>query len=186
MSTVAKLRGSDFDSMVQRGAFDCLDPMKIELVHGELRFTNPAGPVHEGEVEYLTDWSYENTNRGQISLRVQSSFNCGDHRPEPDLLWFRRQSSKRIRPSHADVLLAIEVAESSLAQDLGEKAELYAEHGIAEYWVVDIAGEQVYVHRGPSQGRYQSITQIDRTKVISPLCQPHASLQLGPLFDLDN
>ena len=143
MSTVAKLRGSDFDSMVERGAFDNLEPMKIELVHGELRFMNPAGPIHEGEIEYLTDWSYETSSRQQVSIRVQSSFNCGDHRPEPDLLWFRKLSSRRIRPTHADVLLAIEVADSSLTQDRGEKADLYAEHGIAEYWVVDIPGEHV-------------------------------------------
>ena len=172
--------------MVLRGAFDGLDPMKIELLHGELRFMNPAGPVHEGEVEYLTDWSYQNTNRQQISIRVQSSFNCGDHRPEPDLLWFRKQSSKRIRPNQSDVLLAIEVADSSLTQDLGEKASLYAEHGIVEYWVVDIAGEQVYVHRAPSQGCYQSITHHGPPALISPLCQPLANLKLAPLFDLEN
>ena len=57
MTTVAKLRGSDFDSMVERGAFDSLEPMKIERIHGELRFMNPAGPIHEGEIEYLTRWS---------------------------------------------------------------------------------------------------------------------------------
>jgi hypothetical protein len=45
MSSAAKLRGSDFDSMVERGAFDSLEPMEIELVHGELRFMNPAGPT---------------------------------------------------------------------------------------------------------------------------------------------
>lgn len=51
MSTVAKLSGSDFDAMVERGAFDCLEPMKVELIHGALRFMNPAGPVHEGEID---------------------------------------------------------------------------------------------------------------------------------------
>ena len=44
MSTAARLCGSEFDSMVLRGAFDGLDPMKIELLHGELRFMNPPAP----------------------------------------------------------------------------------------------------------------------------------------------
>ena len=46
MSTIAKLTGDDFDRMVQRGAFVDLEPLKIELIYGELRFMNPAGPVH--------------------------------------------------------------------------------------------------------------------------------------------
>ncbi len=55
MSTVAKLCGSDFDSMVERGAFESLRPMKIELINGELRFMNPASPIHEAEIEFLTN-----------------------------------------------------------------------------------------------------------------------------------
>ncbi len=63
MSTIAKLSGSDFDRMVLRGAFVDLEPIKVELIYGELRLMNPAAPVHEGEIEYLTNWSYANTNQ---------------------------------------------------------------------------------------------------------------------------
>jgi Uma2 family endonuclease len=186
MSTIAKLIGNDFDRMVLRGAFVDLEPMKVELIYGELRFMNPAGPVHEGEIEYLTTWSYANTNRQDVSIRVQSSINCGDHRPEPDLVWSRRMPAKRIRPTHTDVLLLIEVSDSSTEQDLGEKARLYAEHDIPEYWVVDVRAEQVHVHRSPSQGKYQSIQSHDKSATISPLCQPAAALSLAELFDLDS
>jgi Uma2 family endonuclease len=185
MSTVAKLRGSDFDFMVERGAFDRLEPMKIELIHGELRFMNPAGPVHEGEIEFLTNWSYAHSDRKFISIRVQSAINCGDHRPEPDLVWTRKLSSRRIRPTHADILLLIEVSDSSLKQDLGEKADLYAEHGVIEYWVIDISGEQVHVHRHPIAGRYSSIDVFSKPTSISPLCEASAKLNLTTLFDLD-
>ncbi len=80
MSTIAKLGGNDFDRMVQRGAFVDLGPLKVELINGDLRFMNPAGPVHDAEIEFLTNWSYEHTNREQISIRVQSGIECGDHR----------------------------------------------------------------------------------------------------------
>ena len=50
MSTIAKLSGSDFDRMVQRGAFVDLQPLKVELIYGELRLMNPAGPVQEGRL----------------------------------------------------------------------------------------------------------------------------------------
>lgn len=52
MSTMAKLSGSDFDRMVLRGDFVDLKPMKVELINGEIRLMNPAGPVHEGEIPY--------------------------------------------------------------------------------------------------------------------------------------
>lgn len=185
MNTIAKLRGSDFDSMVARGAFESLEPMKIELIYGDLRFMNPAGAIHEGAVEYLTSWSYASTDRGAISIRVQSGVRCGDHRPEPDLAWIRKLSSRRIQPTHEDVLLLIEVSESSLAQDLGEKANLYAEHNVPEYWVVDISSEQVHVHRSPARGRYGVAETLRKPASISPLCQPLAVLDLTELFDWD-
>ena len=185
MTTVAKLCGSDFDSMVARGAFDSLKPMKIELIHGELRFMNPAGPIHEGEIEYLTRWSCTNTDGTQISIRVQSGINCGEHRPEPDVAWIRRLSSRRIRPTHNDVLLLIEVSDSSLKQDLGEKTDLYAEYGVVEYWVIDVNLEQVHVHRGPADGRYCSVQVFGKPASIAPLSQPLARLCLTELFDLD-
>lgn len=54
MSMIAKLTGAEFDAMVMRGAFDCIGPKKIELIHGELRFMNPAGPLHDDLIDYLT------------------------------------------------------------------------------------------------------------------------------------
>lgn len=51
MQTSAKLTGADFDSMVERGAFDRIGPMKIELIHGELRLMNPAGPIHDDHID---------------------------------------------------------------------------------------------------------------------------------------
>lgn len=186
MSTIAKLSGNDFDRMVARGAFLDLEPLKVELIRGELRFMNPAGPVHEGEIQFLMEWSILHTSPQEVMVRVQSSINCGDHRPEPDVVWTRRMTAKRIRPSHTDVLLLIEVSDSITEQDLGEKAKLYAEHDIPEYWVVDIKAEQVHVHRTPSTGVYRSLQSFDKSAAISPLCQPKAVLSLTELFDLDS
>lgn len=186
MSAIAKLSGKDFDRMALRGAFVGPEPMKVELIYGELRFANPAGPVHEAEIQFLMEWSILNTDAQEVMVRVQSSIDCGDHRPEPDLVWSRRMTTKRIRPTHTDVLLLIEVADSSTEQDLGEKAKLYAEHHIPEYWVVDVKGEQVHVHRTPNQGRYQSIQSVGKSAFISPLCQSTTTLSLATLFDLDS
>jgi Uma2 family endonuclease len=183
---MAKLSGSDFDRMVWRGAFVDLKLIKVELINGEIRLMNPPGPVHEGEIQFLMEWSILHSSPQEIMVRVQSSINCGDHRPEPDLVWSRRMPTKRNRPTHADVLLLIEVSDSSSDQDLGEKAALYAEHNIPEYWVVDVKAEQVHIHRTPSQGKYQSIQSHNKSAMISPLCQPAATLSQAELFDLDS
>ncbi len=186
MSTVAKLRGVDFDTMAEQGAFNSLEPMKIELIHGELRFMNPAGPIHDGEIDYLTRWSCDNTDRDKIVVRVQCGIQCGNHRPEPDLVWFRKQTSRRIRPTERDVLLLIEISDSSLTPDLIEKAELYAQHAVMEYWIVDINSARIHVHRRPENGQYNSIEIYRSPTVITPLCQPTAELSLTELFDFDS
>lgn len=186
MSTIAKLGGTDFDRMVQRGAFVDLGPLKVELINGDLRFMNPAGPVHDAEIEFLTNWSYEHTNREQISIRVQSGIECGDHRPEPDLVWSRKIKSKRVRPTQDDLFLVIEVSDSSLDIDMGEKANLYAAHNIPEFWVVDIISEQVHVHHSPQNGRYQLIQAFPKETIIFPQCQRNALLSLSELFDIDS
>lgn len=91
-----------------------------------------------------------------------------------------------MRPTHRDVLLLVEVAESSLPQDLGEKARLYAEHDVPEYWVVDIVGQKVHVHREPRNGHFRSIDVFNCPSSISPLCQVQAKLELVELFDFDS
>lgn len=58
-------------------------------------------------------------------------------RPEPDLLWVKAGRYQQGHPTADDVMLAIEVSHTSLQYDLSEKASLYAEAGIVEYWLVD-------------------------------------------------
>ena len=184
MSTIAKLTGADFDSMVERGAFDRLEPMKIELIYGELRFMNPAGPIHDDHIRYLTDWSYENTTRKFCSIQVQCGFLCDDNRPEPDVAWLLPGRYGRRQPAASDVLLLIEVADSSLSKDLLEKADLYAEGGVKEYWIVDIANQQIHSMSNIIDGRYQNVEIHSPPNRLSPQCDPEVSLDLADLFDL--
>ncbi len=185
MTTVARLTGADFDTMVERGAFDCLGPRKVELIHGELRFMNPAGPIHDDHIEYLTSWSFETTTRKDCNIRVQSGFVCDDHRPEPDVLWLRPKRYGRMRPTTADVMLLIEVSDSSLSDDLREKADLYSESGVEEYWVVDIPNQRIHVMSDIQLGRYRRIEIRVPPATLSPRCKPEAVLNIAELFDID-
>jgi Uma2 family endonuclease len=183
MSTALHLTTQEFDKMVERGAFNHLQ-RKIELIRGELREMNPAGPYHVDLVEYLTDWSVRSTERNAVRISVQNSLDLADQesRPEPDVLWRRAGRNRHRLPAAANTLLAIEVADSSLKSDLEEKADLYAEAGIAEYWVVDAHGECVHIFRSPAVGKYADHTIARIGESISPLACPAATLALRDLF----
>ena len=184
MSTVARLTGADFDSMVERGAFDQIGPKKVELIHGELRFMNPAGPVHDDYIDYLTRWSCDCTTKKFCTVRVQSGFACDDHRPEPDIFWLQPKRYGATRPVPSNVLLLIEIADSSLNADLREKADLYATAGVIEYWVVDIPNRRVHVMTEIEDNRYRSVEIITPSKSLAPKCKPDAELNLDDLFSV--
>lgn len=184
MSVGSKLTGAEFDSMVERGAFDGLSPRKIELIRGELQFMNPAGPIHDDYIEYLNHWSVQENLAGSARIRVQSGFVCDDDRPEPDVLWLKPKRYGRTRPTTADVLLLIEVSDSSLANDLQVKADLYAESGVAEYWVVDVKGVRIHVMRASDGHHYRDISIVVPPTPLAPLCHPDAKLNLTELFEV--
>jgi Uma2 family endonuclease len=104
-----------------------------------------------------------------------------DTEPEPDIVWARRDYPGS-HPAGKDILLLIEVAESSLADDRGEKAELYAEAGIADYWIVNLIDRTVEVRRSPTNGRYADIHSFNIGDSIHPLAAPDAHLNIAGLF----
>jgi Uma2 family endonuclease len=184
MSTSSKITGAEFDSMVERGAFDGFGPRKIELIHGELRVMNPAGPVHDDYIEFLTRWSHDNTTNTQARIRVQSGFVCKEDRPEPDVLWLKPRRYGPVRPTASDVILLIEVSDSSLVGDLQEKADIYAESGISEYWVVDVPASRIHVMTNSDGRHYRSIEVVVPPKPLAPQCKPDAILNTAELFEL--
>lgn len=186
MSIGSKLTGAEFDAMVNRGAFDAdaIGPRKVELIRGELRFMNPAGPVHDDHIEFLNRWSHERTQAHEVSIRVQCGFVCDDNRPEPDVLWLKPKRYGRTRPTAADVMLLIEVSDSSLTIDLQEKADLYAAGGVAEYWVVDIPGSRIHVMSNSDGNQFRRVEMVVPPNPLAPQCRPSAILNLEELFEV--
>ena len=184
MSISVKLTGADFDSMVDRGAFDVIGPRKVELIEGELRFMNPAGPIHDDFIDYLNRWSVENTTATVANIRIQCGFVCDENRPEPDIVWLKPKRYGRVRPTAADVLLLIEVSDSSLDADLREKADIYARSGVAEYWVVDIPASRIHVMSESDGQHYRNIQIVVPPNPLAPRCRPAANLNTAELFDV--
>jgi Uma2 family endonuclease len=178
MSTVTHLTIAEYDRMISAGAFDPREQNRLELIYGELREMTPIGSEHEVIVDYLAEWSILSLPRGKVRVRVQNSIGIPilDSAPEPDLAWVVRRDYRRGRPTGEDVLLVIEVSESTLRFDLGTKAELYAAADISDYWVVDIAARAIVVHRDPAAGRYRDVRTYRESDDLRPLQVPEISL----------
>jgi Uma2 family endonuclease len=106
-----------------------------------------------------------------------------DSAPEPDLVWVVQRDYSQSRPVSEEVLLVVEVSESSLAYDTGEKAFLYAEAGIADYWVVNLVDHAVEVRRDPASGRYRGLQTFSGNQEIRPLALPELVLRPQSLWD---
>jgi Uma2 family endonuclease len=119
-----------------------------------------------------------------VRIRIQNSIGLPelDSAPQPDVAWVKQKSYRDQRPEPGDVLLVIEVADSSLDYDRGEKLHLYAEAGIREYWVVNIPHFQVEVYRDPRGRKYRhkSVHGVDQE--ISPRAMENLKLPVASLF----
>lgn len=184
MSTTARLSLAEYDRMIERGVFDQDKRRRIEFIQGEIREMNPIGSSHEVIVDRLAEWSFRNLPKGRAWIRVQNSIGLSGlaSAPEPDVAWVARRDYSEGRPTEEDVLLVIEVAESSLEYDCGEKADLYASAGIADYWVVNLPERCIEVRRDPAGGRYRTLKTYAGDEEIRPLLAEDVVLKPSALW----
>ena len=184
MSTVAKLTLDEYDLMIESGVFDQGRRRRLEFIRGEIREMTPIGSMHEAVVDRLTEWSFENLPKRKAWVRVQNSIGLPslESAPEPDIAWVARRDYSKGRPTEKDVLLVIEVAETSLQYDCGEKADLYAAAGVADYWVVNVPGRSIEVRRDPAEGRYRSVQTYSGDDEVRPVLVPEVVLQPSMLW----
>jgi Uma2 family endonuclease len=184
MSTVANFTLEQYERMVEAGAFDGRLRQHVEFIRGEIREMNPIGSYHAQVLGDLTDWSYEVTPRNQIAIRVQTTLRIPlcNSAPEPDLIWVRRRNYSQKHPEPADVLLVIEVADTSLAEDRGEKRELYAAASINDYWIVNLIDQTIEVYRQPAGNIYHWSRVFSPGDIVTPLGLPNANFPVSNLF----
>ncbi len=147
---------------------------RVELIEGELVAMSPVGSRHVGTVHALNRLlSRAVGDRGLVS--VQSPIRLDDRsEPEPDVavLKPRADDYRTALPGPPDVLLVIEVSDSTLAYDRAVKAPLYAAHGFSELWIVDLVGQKIEVHRRPEEGRYMDVSRVGAGGTLEPVLLP--------------
>ncbi len=184
MNVALRLTFDEYMRMIADGAFDTLRDRRIELIHGELRTMTPPGPDHSNAVSWLTTWSVLNPPVQLVSVRIQDPVAIPglDSSPQPDVVWAKQQSYKRRFPNPHEVFLLIEVADSSLEYDCGDKADLYAAAGIQDYWVVNLQDRVIHVFRSPAAEGYQAKQTIKFGEVLRPLAFPTVTISVAELF----
>jgi Uma2 family endonuclease len=185
MSTVATFSLEQYERMAAAGAFDGLLQQRVEFIRGEIREMTPIGTFHDQAVNDLTDWSYDVAPRGRFTVRVQSTLRipAANSAPQPDVMWVTRKKYTRKHPDPGEVHLLIEVAESSILDDRGEKRDLYAEAMIPDYWIVNIKSQTIEVYRQPDGRAYQWSQTFGLGNSVSPLALPEAKLEVASLFE---
>ncbi len=155
-----RFSADEFHRMIAAGIFGEDD--RLELFEGEIIKMTPIGPRHAGCVTRLT------TVLGKVIgdralLSVQNPLLLYDQTelyPDIVLLKPRADGYSRFLPRPEDVLLLIEVADATLKIDRSVKVPQYSRAGIAEVWLFDLDGKQVYVHTDPSPSGYRAVRQI--------------------------
>lgn len=173
-----------YEHMIAQGAFDYPFNTKVEFLNGEIVQMAPAGPPHADNVCRLGEWGIRVTLMEPIQVRIQSPLRLtgGPSIPEPDVCWGRDGNYSQQHPAATDTLLVIEVAESSLAIDRGIKLANYAQAGISDYWIVNLADGQVEVYRQPQGLEYAEKRILRGEERVSPLALPEVSVTADELL----
>lgn len=173
---------SDFLRMGKAGIFSKDD--RVELMDGEIRAMSPVGPEHVAVINRLNVCLHRLFGTDAI-VSVQNPVQLNDFtEPLPDLavLRFRENFYADAHPVPDDVLLLIEVADSSLGYDSNEKLSRYAQAGIFEYWIVDVERKRVIQYTTPDVTSYQTETVLDESATIVLAAAPDLSLLVTDIF----
>ena len=170
----------EYMKMAEAGIFT--EDERVELLDGVIIEMSPVGNSHEantsGSLRFLAPLFVE----GRAVLRVQSHVLLDDNsRPEPDLalLKWREDLYRHRSPAPQDVLLLIEVSDSSLPYDRGTKLSRYAEAGIPEVWIENIPARSIEVYSNPVNGNYTTTRVYRPGDTIRPNAFPDVELPVS-------
>jgi Uma2 family endonuclease len=172
------------DDYHRLGEAGILGDDRVELLEGQLVDMSPIGPRHALAVDALTELLVVAV-AGRAGVRVQNPIVLDDAtEPQPDIVLVRRpwRGYPTSHPRPEDIILVIEVADTSRETDLGAKLELYARAGIREFWIVDLTTDGVLVGRNPGGDRYGSMTRVEPSGILDVDGLPGLRIPAASLF----
>ena len=159
---------------------------RVELIRGEIIKMSPIGPRHGAAVDGATR-AFVRLAGDSAIVRVQGTVVLDQLvAPQPDLVLLRPRDDFYVHknPGGSDILLAIEIADSSLDYDTTVKVGLYAILGIREYWVADLQNDRVICYSEPVEAgdHYKTVRECHKGDVLTPQGLPDCHLPLGVLL----
>lgn len=156
---------------------------RVELIDGEVVQMSPIGSKHASAVDTLTRF-FIRSLADRAHVRSQNPVRLSPHNePEPDLALLLPGEGRYAdaHPGPADVLLLIEVSDSTLAYDRDVKLPLYSSFGIPEVWIIDLKRRRLTVYREPRADGYALARTVEHDESVAPLAFPDLALSLGEL-----
>jgi len=157
---------------------------RVELIEGDIVRMSPIGTRHCACVDRLNALFSSRVHRRAI-VRVQNPIVLSRWtEPQPDLTLLRLRADfyAERHPQPPDVLLAVEVAETSGDYDRGTKLALYARARIPEVWMVDVPGRAIEVYRGPAFRFYRDRLRLVGTQRVAPGAFPRTAFRVGDIL----
>ena len=161
---------------------------RVELIDGDVHEMTPIGPTHASIVDDLTELLVSRLI-GKAKVRIQNPIRLDRHtEPQPDLVVARLRPRTGghytdRHPEGDEVLLVIEVADSSLRYDREAKLPLYAKAGIPEAWLVDVTARTLTVYTSPTDEGYAAEQTLRRGQEVVSSSVADLRLSLDKLFE---
>ena len=170
---------AEIEAMVAKGII--LEDERFELIGGEVVPMSPKGARHELVKAALQQHWFPRIVGSPTNLITETTLYVSkDEFYEPDFLfWPRSIAIKDI--TAATSLLIVEVADTSIGYDLGDKAPTYARLGLPEYWVINARTLVTSIHRCPGSGGYPQPREAKPGDLIAPLHAPQLAVRLAGL-----
>jgi Uma2 family endonuclease len=177
-----KFTVDEYFRMVEAGVLQ--EDEKVELIEGEILLMPPMGSDHIWGVSQYAH-TFISRAASRFTVQIQSTLRLGENfAPEPDLavLKFREDRYYLSPPNPSDVLLIIEVADSSLAYDRDVKAHIYGRAPVPETWVLNLPGDCLERFTEPGPEGYAQHTVLRRGDKVRPVSLPDMELAVEDLL----
>ncbi len=148
-ASIARFSVARYQRMIETGILTTED--KVELLENYVVLKMPRNPPHDGTIQIVEEALAPRIPR-DWRLRIQLTVVVSDSQPEPDFAVVRGTARSYLsrHPEPSDVGMVVEVADSSLLRDRGDKTRIYARAGIAVYWIVNLVDRRIEVYSQPS------------------------------------
>ena len=172
----------EFYRIIEAGIFP--EGQRVELIDGEIIEMSPIGTRHAVCVNRATTFLTEAFRRKAI-VSIQNPLRLGEFTEVlPVVVVFKPRADfyASERPTPADVLFLVEVADTTLRYDRNVKVPRYAAAGIAEVWIEDLKGDSLLVYRDPAEKTFKTSLTLHRGDSVSPLAFPAVKFKVEDLL----